>query len=217
MSKAEQSRYSAVYTRWMNDPEGFWAEAAEGIDWIKAPSTIIDQHAGTYGRWFPDGVCNTSQNCLDRHVAAGRGEQVAIIYDSPITNSSRTITYSQLLRDVEILGHALKGFGVGKGDRVLIYMPMVPEALVGMLACARIGAVHSVVFGGFAAHELATRIDDSTPKLILAASCGIEPGRIVQYKPLLDRAMDEAHHKVQTCLVLQRAQAQASLVAGRDL
>jgi propionyl-CoA synthetase len=211
-----QSRYFEVYEGWQKNPEGFWREAAAALDWIKAPTTIFDSSAGAYGRWFTDGVCNTSVNCLDRHVKAGRGGQNAVIYDSPVTGTQRHITYAELLDEVETLGHVLKGFGVGKGDRVILYMPMIPEALVGMLACARIGAVHSVVFGGFAAHELATRIDDSTPKLILAASCGIEPGRVVRYKPLLDRAIEEAHHKPQTCLVFQRPQDIATLQSGRD-
>jgi propionyl-CoA synthetase len=211
-----ESRYHQVYTQWKQDPEGFWREAAATLDWIEAPKTIFDASSGAYGRWFPDGVCNTSQNCLDRHIAAGRGDQPALIYDSPLAGTQRTLTYSELLREVELLGHVLKRFRVGKGDRVIIYMPMVPEALVAMLACARIGAIHSVVFGGFAAHELATRIDDAKPKLILAASCGIEPGRVVHYKPLLDRAIDEAHHKPETCIVLQRPQEKAALTEGRD-
>ncbi len=210
------SRYHAIYAAWQKDPLAFWAQAATAIDWITPPKTILDETQGAYGRWFADATCNTSVNCLDRHIADGRGEQAAIIYDSPITGAKSTLTYAQTLREVEALGHALKGFGVGKGDRVILYMPMVPEALIGMLACARIGAVHSVVFGGFAAHELATRIDDAKPKLILAASCGIEPGRVVEYKPLLDRAIEEAAHKPQTCIILQRAQAQATLKAGRD-
>lgn len=212
----QQSRYHQVYAQWQSDPEGFWRDAASSLDWIKAPTQIFDKTAGIYGRWFTDGVCNTSQNCLDRHVAAGRGDQPAVIYDSPIANAKRTLTYSELLREVELLGHSLKRFNVGKGDRVIIYMPMVPEAVVAMLACARIGAIHSVVFGGFAAHELATRIDDAKPKAILAASCGLEPGRVVHYKPLLDRAIEEAHHKPETCIILQRPQEVASLIEGRD-
>lgn len=210
------SGYHAVYAGWQQDPHGFWQEAAATLDWIKAPTRIFDADQGVYGRWFADGICNTTQNCLDRHVAAGRGEQAAIIYDSPVANTKRQISYSELLGEVETLGHALKGLGVGKGDRVILYMPMIPEAVVGMLACARIGAVHSVVFGGFAAHELATRIDDCLPKAILAASCGIEPGRVVQYKPLLDRAIEEAQHKPASVIILQRDQAVASMIAGRD-
>ncbi len=212
----QPSRYHEVYAGWRQDPEGFWREAAAALDWITPPTTIFDSQAGVYGRWFPDGVCNTSVNCLDRHVAAGRGEQPALIYDSPLAGTKRVLTYAELLNEVELLGHVLKRFGVAKGDRVILYMPMVPEAVVAMLACARIGAVHSVVFGGFAAHELATRIDDATPKLILAASCGIEPGRVVHYKPLLDRAIEEAQHKPEACLILQRPQEKAALVEGRD-
>ncbi|MCA0399222.1 MAG: propionyl-CoA synthetase [Proteobacteria bacterium] len=208
--------YAEIYAAWQGDPGTFWREAANAIDWMRAPDTIFDAAAGSYGRWFPDGLCNTSANCLDRHVAAGRGDQPAIIYDSPLTGSKRVLTYAETLKEVEILGHILKSFGVGKGDRVLLYMPMVPEAAIGMLACARIGAIHSVVFGGFAAHELATRIDDALPKLVLAASCGIEPGRVVHYKPLLDRAIEEAHHKPEACFILQREQEPAALVAGRD-
>lgn len=211
-----QSRYHQVYSDWHKNPEAFWAEAAAALDWITPPRTIFDRKAGVYGRWFPDGVCNTSQNCLDRHVAVGRGDQAALIYDSPLAGTQRTLTYSELLHETELLGHVLKRFGVAKGDRVILYMPMVPEAVVAMLACARIGAVHSVVFGGFAAHELATRIDDAKPKLILAASCGIEPGRVVHYKPLLDRAIEEAHHKPEACIILQRPQERAALIEGRD-
>ncbi|MCZ8185278.1 MAG: propionyl-CoA synthetase [Beijerinckiaceae bacterium] len=212
-----QSRYADVYSRWREAPESFWLDAARELDWIKPPRRAFDAEAGLYGRWFPDARCNTSQNCLDRHVASGRGDQPAVIYDSPMTDSRQVLTYAELLRAVETLGHVLKDRGVAKGDRVILYMPMIPEAVVAMLACARIGAIHSVVFGGFAAHELATRIDDARPKLILAASCGLEPGRIVAYKPLLDRAIDEAAHKPETCIILQRPQAVAELVPGRDL
>ncbi|MCZ8184471.1 MAG: propionyl-CoA synthetase [Beijerinckiaceae bacterium] len=211
-----QSRYADVYSRWREVPESFWLDAARELDWIEPPQRAFDADAGLYGRWFPDARCNTSQNCLDRHVASGRGDQPAVIYDSPMTGSSQVLTYAELLRAVETLGHVLKGHGVVKGDRVILYMPMIPEAVVAMLACARIGAIHSVVFGGFAARELATRIDDATPKLILAASCGLEPGRIVAYKPLLDRAIEEATHKPEGCIILQRPQAVAELVPGRD-
>jgi propionyl-CoA synthetase len=211
-----QSRYHEIYARWQRDPQGFWCEAAADIAWITPPRVIFDGAAGVYGRWFPDGVCNTSANCLDRHVAAGRGEQAAVIYDSPLAGTKQTLSYAALLEEVEVLGHVLRRFGVGKGDRVILYMPMIPEAITAMLACARIGAIHSVVFGGFAAHELATRIDDATPRMILAASCGIEPGRVVHYKPLLDRAIDEARHKPEACLIFQRPQEAAGLVPGRD-
>jgi propionyl-CoA synthetase len=215
-AQAERSGYHEVYAGWQRDPEAFWREAASAVGWIEAPKAIFDADAGAYGRWFPDATCNTAANCLDRHIAEGRGEQLAVIYDSPITGSGSELTFSQLKREVDLVAHAIRGFGLVKGDRAIIYMPMVPEALIAMLACARLGVIHSVVFGGFAAHELATRIDDAKPKLILTASCGIEPGRVVAYKPLLDRAIEEAAHKVSTCLVLQRLQATANLIAGRD-
>jgi propionyl-CoA synthetase len=210
------SRYGQVYAQWRADPQAFWAKAAEDIDWIVPPKRIFDESAGVYGRWFPDATCNTCFNALDRHVAEGRGEQTAIIYDSPVTGAKRRISYAALLDDVSALAAALLYFNVEKGDRVVLYMPMIPEAVMAMLACARIGAVHSVVFGGFAAKELAARIDDARPKLILAASCGIEPGRIVAYKPLLDAAIDLARHKPEACLLFQRPQAEAKLSAGRD-
>ena len=213
---AAQSRYHTVYDGWKQDPEAFWAETARSIDWISPPRRVFDPGQGAYGAWFPDATCNTAANCLDRHIAAGRGDQDAIIYDSPITGSKGRLTYAELKREVDLLAHAIRGFGLVKGDRAILYMPMVPEAAIAMLACARLGVVHSVVFGGFAAHELATRIDDATPKMILSASCGIEPGRVVQYKPLLDRAIAEAHHQVETTLILQRPQATAELMSGRD-
>ena len=214
---AKTSRYPEVYARWQRDPQGFWGEAADAIDWIEKPKTVFDPKAGVYGRWFPDGVCNTCCNAVDRHVEAGRGTQAAIIYDSPVTNTKQTITYAALQTKTEILAGILeKDFGVTKGDRVILYMPMVPEALVAMLACARIGAIHSVVFGGFAPKELATRIDDCTPKVILSASCGIEGARVIPYKPLLDEAINLAKHKPSACLILQRPQAQAALTPGRD-
>src|SRR6476620_1608744 len=210
------SRYHEVYDRWQRDPEGFWGEAAQDIDWIEPPRRVFDRHAGVYGRWFTDGVCNTCWNAVDRHVVAGRGEQAAIIYDSPLAGEKRAITYQRLQVETQVLAAILRNFGVTKGDRVLLYMPMVPEAVIAMLACARIGAVHSVVFGGFAANELASRIDDATPKLILSASCGLEVGRIVKYKPLLDDAIRLARHKPQACVILQRPQEEAALVPGRD-
>ncbi|MGA2794669.1 MAG: propionyl-CoA synthetase [Roseiarcus sp.] len=210
------SRYAEVYGEWRADPQAFWGKAARAIDWIKPPKRIFDPHAGVYGRWFPDATCNTCYNALDRHVAAGRGERTAILYDSPVAAAKRRISYAQLLDEVATLAAVLGDFGVVKGDRVIVYMPMIPEAVVAMLACARIGAIHSVVFGGFAAKELATRIDDAQPKLVLTASCGIEPGRIVKYKPLLDAAIDLAAHKPEACLVVQRPQSEASLKAGRD-
>ena len=161
------SRYASVYKQWQTDPEGFWGEAAKGIDWIKQPERIFDAEAGVYGRWFPDASLNACFNALDRHVAAGRGDQVGYYYDSPVTGTKRRITYAELLDEVATLAAVLADFGVGKGDRVIVYMPMIPQAIAGMLACARIGAVHSVVFGGFAAKELATRIEDAEPKLVL--------------------------------------------------
>ncbi len=213
---ARPSRYHEVYARWQRDPQGFWGEAAADIDWFEKPKATFDPKAGIYGRWFPGGVCNTCFNAVDRHVNAGRGEQAALIYDSPLAGVKRTITYHRLLTETQVLGAMLRGLGVGEGDRVIIYMPMVPEAVIAMLACARIGAIHSVVFGGFAARELATRIDDAKPKVVLSASCGLEPGRIVHYKPLLDEAIALSQHKPDACLILQRPQVEASLVAGRD-
>jgi propionyl-CoA synthetase len=213
---ARTSKYHDVYARWQRDPEGFWGEAAQAIDWIAKPTKIFDAKAGIYGRWFADGVCNTCYNAIDRHVLNGRNDQPALIYDSPVTNTKKTFTYGRLLSEVQLLGAMLRDFGVGKGDRVILYMPMVPEAVFAMLACARIGAVHSVVFGGFAAKELATRIDDAKPKVILSASCGIEGARVIPYKPLLDEAINLAKHKVATCLILQRPQCKAAMTELRD-
>jgi propionyl-CoA synthetase len=215
--EAHSSRYHEVYARWQRDPLAFWAEAAEDIDWFEKPKAIFDANADIYGRWFVGGVCNTCFNAVDRHVDAGRGDQAAIIYDSPLAGAKRTIiTYHRLLTETQVLAGMLRDLGVEKGDRVILYMPMVPEAVIAMLACARIGAIHSVVFGGFAARELATRIDDAKPKIILSASCGLEPGRIVPYKPLLDEAIALAEHKPAACLILQRSPAQAAVVEGRD-
>src|SRR6185312_5973824 len=186
MNIQEKSRYREVYARAQRDPEGFWAEAAREIDWIEPATKIFDPSMGLYGRWFVGARVNTCYNALDRHVADGRADQVALIHDSPLANPGgpsaiTTFTYAELLKEVQTLAAVMQDFGVAKGDRVILYMPMVPEAVVAMLACARIGAVHSVVFGGFAAKELATRIDDAKPKLIFSASCGLEPGRVVQY------------------------------------
>ena len=217
MSVDGASRYAQAYAGWKTDPSAFWAEAARGIDWVHPPQTIFDADAGVYGRWFPDAVGNVCHNALDRHVAAGRGDQAALIYDSPVTGTKRTLTYGEMLKETVALAAVLQDMGVGKGDRVLIYMPMVPEAICAMLACARIGAIHSVVFGGFAAKELATRIEDAEPKVILAASCGIEPNRVVPYKPLLDLAISMSAVKPERCLVLQREQGPGALVEGRDL
>ncbi len=214
--QAGVSRYHEVYARAMRDPAGFWSEAAAAIDWYEPAVKVFDPALGIYGRWFVGASCNTCFNAVDRHVARGRGGQNAIIYDSPVAGAKRAITYAELLAEVSALAAILRDFGVAKGDRVILYMPMVPEAVIGMLACARIGAVHSVVFGGFAAAELAVRIDDAKPKVILSASCGIEPGRIVNYKPLLDEAIALASTKPHACLILQRPQAAADLVSGRD-
>ena len=208
--------FAAVYAQWRSDPEAFWREASEQIDSIKPPKEIFDPQAGIYGAWFPDATCNTCYNAVDRHVAKGRGDRLALIYDSPITATKRTFTYRQLQDEVSTLAAVLQQFGVGKGDRVIIYMSMTPEAVFAMLACARIGAIHSVVFGGFAANELTKRIDDAEPKIILTTSCGIEPDRIVLYKPLLDQAIDLAASKPDAVLLLQRPQAKASLIEGRD-
>jgi propionyl-CoA synthetase len=213
---ARTSRYHDIYACWQRDPEGFWGEAAQAVDWIESPKKIFDKNAGLYGRWFSGGVVNTCYNALDRHVLAGRNNQPALIYDSPVTNTKQTFTYGRLLSEVQLLGAMLRDFGVKKGDVVILYMPMVPEAVFGMLACARIGAIHSVVFGGFAPKELATRIDDCKPKLILSASCGIEGARVVPYKPLLDEAIRLAKHKPEACLILQRPQVAATMVEGRD-
>ena len=216
MNIQEKSRYHEVHARSLSDPEGFWAEAAREIDWIEPPTKIFDASMGAYGRWFAGAVVNTCYNALDRHVAAGRAGQDALIHDSPLTNSISKFTYAEMLKEVQTLAAVMADFGVAKGDRVILYMPMVPEAMIAMLACARIGAVHSVVFGGFAAKELATRIEDAKPKLIFSASCGLEPGRLVQYKPLLDEAIRLSSVKPATCIILQRPQHGCDLTAGRD-
>ena len=209
-------RYADVHARSLSDPDAFWLEQAAAIDWVTPPTrALFDDKAPLY-EWFSDGQVNTCWNAVDRHVAGGNGERVAIIHDSPMTGTVTHITYADLLDRVSRLAGALAARGVGMGDRVILYMPMIPEALVAILACARLGAIHSVVFGGFAAHELATRIDDAAPKAILTASCGLEPGRVVAYKPLLDKAIDEAHHKPDFCVVFQRPEATATLQPGRD-
>ena len=211
------SRYHEVYEGWQRDPEAFWAGAAGGIDWFSPWEAVFDPDQDVYGRWFAGATCNTCYNCIDRHVEGGRADQTALIYDSPITGAKKSFTYAQLKQEVEALAAVIRGQGIGKGDRVIIYMPMVPEAAFAMLACARLGAIHSVVFGGFAAKELATRIDDARPDLIISASCGIEPGRVVAYKPLLDGAISMARHKVRSCIILQREQQGCDLVDGRDI
>ncbi|MGB8362728.1 MAG: propionyl-CoA synthetase [Acidimicrobiia bacterium] len=209
--------YAEVYKRSLDDPSGLWIEAADAITWNTRPSFALDDSNPPFYRWYPDGVLNTCHNALDRHVENGRADQTALIYDSPVTGTVRKYTFRELRDQVAKLAGAIAGLGVGRGDRVIIYMPMIPEAAMAMLACARIGAVHSVVFGGFASNELATRIDDAEPKLILTASCGIEPGRIVAYKPLLDGALALAEHEVDHVLVFQRPQAEADMADGRDL
>ena len=208
--------YEDIYARSLADPEGFWLGEAEKIDWVKRPSRALFADKAPFYEWFSDGLVNTCWNAVDRHVEAGRGAQAAIIHDSPVTGTKHRISYAQLRSRVARLAGALRAKGVEKGDRVIIYMPMVPEAIEAMLACARIGAVHSVVFGGFAAHELAVRIDDCTPKAIIAASCGIEPGRVVHYKPLLDGAIEQARHKPEFCVIFQREEEVAKLIKGRD-
>ena len=210
------TNYPEVYAKWQSDPYGFWEAAASEIDWFKSWDQVFDNHAGIYGRWFPGATCNTCYNCLDRHVERGRPGQKALIYDSPVTGKKESYTYKELLDRVSALAAVLIDKGVVKGDRVIIYMPMIPEAAMAMLACARIGAIHSVVFGGFAASELATRIEDAKPKIIVSASCGIEPNRVVEYKPLLDEAIEISNHKPETCLVYQREEAVADLRDGRD-
>ncbi len=208
--------YAETYAAWKADPEAYWMKAAEAIDWVTPPSkALFDENAPLY-EWFKDAEVNTCYNAVDRHVDAGRGDQVAIIYDSPVTDTKQKITYSELKTRVASLAGALRARGVEKGDRVIIYMPMVPEALEAMLACSRLGAIHSVVFGGFASNELAVRIDDAQPKAIIAGSCGIEPGRVVHYKPLLDGAIEMAAHKPEFCVIFQREQEVATLIEGRD-
>ncbi|MBT9372821.1 propionyl-CoA synthetase [Rhizobium sp. CSW-27] len=205
------SQYRAVYQQWQDNPDAFWAEAAQAVHWFTPPDKIFDPDQGVYGRWFAGGETNTCYNCVDRHIADGRGSDRALIFDSVMTGEKRIYSYDDMLVEVQAIAAVLANLGIGKGDRVIIYMPMVAEAVFSMLACARLGAIHSVVFGGFAAHELATRIDDSEAKLVISASCGLEPGRVVPYKPLLDHAIDMARVKPQACLILQRDQLHAAL------
>ena len=209
-------RYAQLHQRSITDPNGFWMEQAQAIDWTTPPSKALFDDKAPLFEWFRDGQVNTCWNALDRHVENGRADQLAVIHDSPVTNSITRLTYREMRDHVARLAGALSAQGVTKGDRVIIYMPMVPEALMAMLACARLGAIHSVVFGGFAAHELAVRINDAKPKCVIAGSCGIEPGRVVAYKPLLDGAIAEATHKPDFCVILQRDALQADLIAGRD-
>src|SRR6476620_8482465 len=207
--------YQATYTRSLTEHAELWADAATAVLWRRPPTRVLDDSHPPFYRWFPDGELNTCENALDRHVAAGHGDRTALVYDSPVTGSKRTYTYAELLAEVATFAGALASLGVGKGDRVVIYLPMVPEAVVAMLACARLGAVHSVVFGGFAASELAARVEDAKPTVVVAASCGVEPTRVVEYKPLLDAALDRSSHKPESVIVLQRPQARAA-VGERD-
>ena len=210
-------KYEEVFKRSISDPAGFWGEAAEAITWHRKWDRVLDDSNPPFYRWFVGGQLNTCYNALDRHVAAGRGEQLAVIHDSPVTDTVRTYTYSQFLGEVKKVAGALRDLGVVKGDTVVIYMPMVPQALMAMLACARLGAVHSVVFGGFAPKELAVRIDDAKPKVMISASCGIEGKKVIAYKPLLDKAIELAKHKPLKCLIQSRPQVAAELTPGRDL
>jgi len=210
-------KFDEVFARSIRDPEGFWSEAAEAIHWERRWDVVLDRSEPPFYRWFKGGVLNTCYNAVDRHVEDGFGDQLAIVYDSPVTGTKAHYTYSELQDRVARCAGALATLGVSKGDRVVIYMPMIPEALVAMLACARLGAIHSVVFGGFAANELAVRIDDCAPRVVISASCGIEPGRVVEYKPLLDGAIERARHKPAHCLIVQREQCVAPMIAGRDL
>ena len=209
--------YDQAYANWQADPVGFWEEAAKAIEWIKPADQVFDPTMGQMGRWFAGATCNTCWNAVDRHVRDGRGAQTALIWDSPVTGAVRQFSFAEMLDEVSALAGVMQERGVTKGDRVLIYMPMVAEAVFAMLACARLGAVHSVVFGGFAAHELAVRIDDAAPKMIISASCGIETKRIIAYKPLLDEAIEMAAAKPDTCLILQRDTHRCGLIDGRDI
>jgi propionyl-CoA synthetase len=208
--------YRELFDASVADPSAFWADAAQAVTWTKEPQRVLDDSNPPFYRWFPDGELNTCANALDRHVEGGRADQPALIYDSPVTGTQRTYTYRELLDETARFAGALRGLGVGKGDRVVIYMPMVPEAVIAMLACARLGAVHSVVFGGFAAHELAARIDDAQPTVVVSASCGVEPTRTVDYKPMLDAALEMAQHATPACVILQREQRPCEPLAGRD-
>ncbi|MCW2937382.1 MAG: acetyl-coenzyme synthetase [Actinomycetia bacterium] len=209
--------YATAYERSITDPTRFWGLAARDLRWLTPPDRVLDDGAPPFYRWFTGGELNTCDNALDRHIDEGRGDQAALIYDSPVTGTKRVYSYLELREEVALFAGALRGLGVGRGDRVVIYLPMVPEAVVSMLACARIGAVHSVVFGGFAARELAIRVDDARPKVVISASCGVETARIVPYKPLLDEALRLASHKVDHCVIVQRPQAHADLLRPRDV
>ena len=208
--------YHSEFRQSIDQPDAFWREKASAIDWMEPPKTIWQPTDNGHGEWFPDGVLNTSDIALDANIRAGRGEQKALIYDSPVTGTTRSYTYNELTREVATFAGALQDRGITKGDRVILYMPMIPEAVIAMLGCARIGAIHSVVFGGFASNELAVRIDDAKPKAVITASCGIEVSKVIEYKPLVDKAIDQADHKPECCIVFQRPQAQAMLQEGRD-
>ena len=209
--------YRDVYRASIADRDGFWAQAAEAVTWTRAPQRVLEDSHPPFYRWFPDAELNTCANALDRHVESGRGDQAALIYDSPVTGTKRVYSYRELLGETALFAGVLRDLGVGAGDRVVLYMPMIPEAVIAMLACARLGAVHSVVFGGFAAHELATRIDDARPTVIVSASCGIEPSRVVEYKPMLDHALEQSEHQPDACVIVQRDRHRCELVAGRDV
>ncbi len=209
--------YRELFNASLQDPAAFWADAAKAVTWTREPQQILDEENPPFYRWFPDAELNTCANALDRHVADGRGDQAALIYDSPVTGTKRSYTYRELLDQTARFAGALRGLGVATGDRVVIYMPMIPEAVIAMLACARLGAVHSVVFGGFAAHELATRIDDARPAVVVSASCGIEPSRTVAYKPMLDAALDMAEHPPRKCVIVQREHQRCELTPERDV
>ena len=209
--------YAKTWQSSISDPERFWGEAAAAISWYRPPSVVLDDSSAPFYRWFPDGELNTCFNALDRHIEQGRGDQTALIYDSPVARIQTAFSYHELRDQVARFAGVLEGLGVARGDRVVIYMPMVPEAVIAMLACARLGAVHSVVFGGFAPHELAIRLGDARPKVVVSASCGIEVSRVIEYKPMLDQAVEESSHKPDNCVILQRPQAPATLVKGRDL
>jgi len=217
MSPSTAELFNQMHARSLSDPEGFWGDAAKDISWYKPADKVLDDSNAPFYRWFVGGEMNTCYNAVDRHVEGGRGDQAAIIYDSPVTQTVQTISYAELQDQVARFAGVLRGQGVEKGDRVLLYMPMIPQSVVAMLACARLGAVHSVVFGGFAPHELATRINDSTPKAIVSASCGIETSRIIKYKPMLDSAIEQAEHKPSSVIVFQRPQETATLIEGRDV
>src|SRR5512141_3137471 len=209
--------YRSEHARSIQDPESYWGEQAALVDWIKKPQRVLDDDHPPFYRWFPDATLNTCYNALDRHVVRGHGDRTALVYDSAVADTKASYTYAELLERTAAFAGALRGFGVGAGDRVVIYMPMIPEAVIAMLACARLGAVHSVVFGGFAARELAVRIDDARPKVIVSASCGIEPTRTIAYKPIIDRALEIAEHQPDAVVVTQRPQAAATVREPLDV